>query len=497
MERWLPKSRIGKGLLVVAAGLLALVFSAALLLKHYWPFTEGAVRRRLGEAASASVRFHSFKPKYFPPGCIAEGVVFQREQSGPPLITIERLTIRSSFLGMLHHHVSIIRAEGARVNWQKEQSKPDPKSPVTVVDRLIADDAVLDVPRSSPSKSLQFVFHKLEVKNLGGGGQSSFIAKLDNPLPHGLLLVSGHFGPWDNLAREKTALDGEYSLQDADLSELHSVEGLVSSQGRFRGTFDNLAVQGLTSTPELTVVSTHHGLPLKTEFLAQVNGATGDVMLRWVRAQFGKDDLREHGSIARNPSGSRVAALAIECEHGTIEDTFHPFIHSAQSPVTGNVRFRMQVTIPPGKEKFEKKLGLASTFDIENARFTSEQTQLSLSKIAQVPDQKRPDPTVPASIRGRVSVGNGVAQFSELVVTDQDARADLNGEFGLLDQRVKLHGELTTAASLAKATHGIKAAFAKVIEQFFKKKPHEMAVPVRITGTYRRPQFGLDLSKRM
>jgi len=299
------------------------------------------------------------------------------------------------------------------------------------------------------------------------------------------------------LAREKTALDGEYSLQDADLSELHSVEGLVSSQGRFRGTFDNLAVQGLTSTPELTVVSTHHGLPLKTEFLAQVNGATGDVMLRWVRAQFGKDDLRVHGSIARNPSGSRVAALAIECEHGTIEDTFHPFIHSAQSPVTGNVRFRMQVTIPPGKEKFEKKLGLASTFDIENARFTSEQTQLSLSKIAQVPDQKRPDPTVPASIRGRVSVGNGVAQFSELVVTDQDARADLNGEFGLLDQRVKLHGELTTAASLAKATHGIKAAFAKVIEQFFKKKPHEMAVPVRITGTYRRPQFGLDLSKRM
>ena len=92
---------------------------------------------------------------------------------------------------------------------------------------------------------------------------------------------------------------------------------------------------------------------------------------------------------------------------------------------------------------------------------------------------------------------NGVARFSELVVTDQDARANLHGEFGLLDQRVNLHGELKTADNLTKATHGIKAIFAKVIEQFIKKEPHGTVVPVRIGGTYRHPQFGLDLSKRM
>jgi hypothetical protein len=80
---------------------------------------------------------------------------------------------------------------------------------------------------------------------------------------------------------------------------------------------------------------------------------------------------------------------------------------------------------------------------------------------------------------------------------DQSAAAKLHGTFGLLDERVNLHGELKTAASLTKTTHGIKAVFAKVIEPFFKKRPHETVVPVKIGGTYKDPQFGLDLSQKM
>jgi hypothetical protein len=144
---------MGKGMLVAAPVLLALIFSAGLLLDRDWPFAPGAGRRQRGEAASAAVRFRSFKPRYFPPGCVAGGVVFQRQQSGPPLIAIQRLTSGSNFLDVLHHHISIIRAEGARVNWQKEQSKSNSKSAVTVVDQLLADDVGLEVARSSPGQT--------------------------------------------------------------------------------------------------------------------------------------------------------------------------------------------------------------------------------------------------------------------------------------------------------------------------------------------------------
>jgi len=495
MELWSSKSRIGKSFVVAATALLILIVTSALLLHHYWPFAEDAVRGQLGDASSADVSFRSFKAKYFPPGCVAEGVVFQRKTSSRPLITIQRLTIRSSFFALLHHRVSIIRADGMRMNWQKEQNQPGSKSRPTVVDRLIADNAVLEVPDGSPH-GLRFIFHKFEARNLRGRGQSSFAVQLDNPLPHGLLYVSGRFGPWDRSAPARTELDGEYMLENADLSVFHGIAGMLSSKGSFRGTFDNLAVQGQTSTPELTVVSTHHGLPLQADFVARVNGAVGDVVLPRLKAQFGRDDLDVHGSIARTPDGRRVASLEIHCDRGRIEDTFYPFIHLPQAAVTGAVRFRMHVTIPPGREKFEKKMGLSSTFDIENARFTHEQTQRNLSKLAQAPRQTQPDTTAPSSIRGRVSVEHGVARFSELRIEDQYAWANFHGEFGLLDQRVNLHGQLKTATSLAKTTHGIKAIFAKVIEPFSRKQPHETVVPVRIGGTYSRPQFGLGLTGR-
>ncbi len=492
-----PKSRTGKSIVIGGAVLLVLIVGGVILLHHFWPFTEDAVKRELGEAASAKVSFRKFHDSYFPPGCVAEGAVFQRSASGTPFISIQRLTIRSNFFDLLHHHIALIRAEGAQVNWQKAENTADPPSRPTVVDRLVADDAVLEIPRKSADGPLRFVFHKFEVKNLKGPGQSSFAADLENPLPHGMLKISGHFGPWNNSAPKKTALDGTYDLDRADLSVFHSIGGLVSSRGRFSGTFENLDVQGKTSTPQLTVTSTHHGLPLEADFEAQINGATADVALSRVKAQFGKDELDLHGTIARDKSGKRVANFEIECKQGRIEDTFYPFIHSPKAALTGDVRFRMHVTIPPGKEKFDEKIGLTSTFDIANARFTHEKTQMNLSKVAEAPNQKQPDPLAPASLKGQVVLEQGIAHFSQLRIEDQDASADFHGTFGLVNERVDMHGDLKTAASLTKTTHGMKAIFAKVLEPFFKKRPHVTVVPVKIGGTYGHPQFGLDLSKKM
>jgi hypothetical protein len=497
MGLWPTQSNIRKTVVALATVLLVVTFAGALALHHFWPFTEAAVKRELGDAASAGVSFTKFHDQYFPPGCVAEGVVFQKNSSGPPFITIRRLTIRSNFFALLHRHVNIIRAEGARVNWQETQHQSHSSSRTTVIDRLVADDAELEILRESSDGPLRFVFRKFEVKNLRGPGQSSFAAELQNPLPRGELRVSGHFGPWNNWNPGKTELDGKYALAGADLGVFHAIEGLVSSTGEFKGMFENLNVQGTAAVPQLRVASTHHGLPLKAIFAMNVNGATADVFVRDVKAQFGRNELNVHGTIARGAQGRRVANLDIDCERGRIEDTFYPFIHSPKAAIEGAVKFRMHVTIPPGKEKFEKKLGLTSTFHIENARFTHEETQLKLSKIAQAPHQKHPDPATPVTFQGQVSVHDGVARFSELRVEDADASANLHGNFGLLDHSVNMHGELKTAASLAKTTHGIKAIFAKVIEPFFKKQPHETVVPVRIGGTYSHPQFGLDLSKKM
>lgn len=494
---FLTRSTFRKTLTIAASVLAAALVTGAVLLHLYWPFTEAAVRRELGNAASAEVSFGRFHEKYFPPGCVADGVVIKKSGASVPLITVGRLVIRSNIFGLLHHHVSLLRAEGAKVNWQHVDTDSESHSKPTIIDKLVADDATLEVPRSSPDGPLRFVFHKFEVGNLRGQGQSSFAAEFDNPLPHGLLRVSGHFGPWNDSQPTKTALDGNYSLEHADLGVFHSIAGFVSSTGRFSGMFDHIEVQGQTSTPELQVTSTHHGLPLQTDFSALVVGPSGDVFLRTVKAQFGRDELDAHGSIARGGDRRRVGNIDIQCDNGRIEDTFYPFIHSPKPALIGKVKFRMHVMIPPDKEKFVKKITLQSTFQIDDAQFTHPETQLRLSKIAETPKQQNPDIAIPAQFQGQVSLKDGIARFSELKVQDQGAAAAFRGNFDLTDQRVNMRGQLKTEASLTKATHGIKSVFAKVVEPFFKKKPHETVVPVKIGGTYSHPQFGLDLSEKM
>jgi hypothetical protein len=487
------RGKVRKVLLTTAVIVVLLVIAAAVVVHHYWPFTESAVRADLASDASANVRFGRFHQTYFPPGCVAENVIFQRENSAEPLITIRRLTIRSYFGGMLHNHVSLVRAEGMHVTFARSDfAQNNSNGQQSTVDRLVADDAVLEIRRRDPGHNLRFVFHQFTMKNLGGTGPVAFSALFDNPMPAGLLRTSGQFGPWNSSHPDETPVSGKYSLEQADMGVFDGIGGIISSKGDFSGTFKEINLDGSTITSEFEIKKTHHSLPLETRFTATVDADNGNVVLHQVKARFGHNDILAQGTIGPTPGGKRAAILDLRCDRGRIEDVFYPFIHSPRSPLSGDVVFTMKITIPSGQEPFLRKLDLRSDFQIHNARFTHEQTQERLNNIAEKPDQKDATETL-ADFQGKVQVTNGVAHFSYLSVQDQDAAAIFKGTFGLIDERVNMSGKLKTAASLTKTTHGVSSVFAKVLEPFFKKKPHVNVVPVKIGGTYNNPSFGLDI----
>src|SRR5437868_2028959 len=70
----------------------------------------------------------------------------------------------------------------------------------------------------------------------------------------------------------------------------------------------------------------------------------------------------------------------------------------------------------------------------------------------------------------------------------------LDGSYNVITEKIDLHGVLRTDAELANTVHGPKALFLKVLDRFFKKKHAGYIAPVKITGTYDHPSFGLDLS---
>jgi hypothetical protein len=98
---------------VACAALCAIPWGAS----RQWPLAQTRVLQDLREASDSEVIVRAFHERYFPtPGCIMEGVVFHHGNAeAKPLITIEKVTIRASYLGLLSQRVSRITAEGMRV----------------------------------------------------------------------------------------------------------------------------------------------------------------------------------------------------------------------------------------------------------------------------------------------------------------------------------------------------------------------------------------------
>lgn len=484
-------SFLSRALIISGCIVIVLLAAGAILVYTHWPFTEAAVRSDLASATSSDVRFGRFHTHYFPPSCVAESVTFREASETRPAISIRKLTITATLGDLLRHRLRLIKAEGLHGKLVHRSPFSNASSSVHAIDRLIADDAVLEIPSRGQQQSLQFRFHKLSISNLTVGGVISFVAVLDLPLPAGLASISGQFGPWRSGDSASTPISGKYSLERADLGVFHSIGGEVSSDGTFRGDLKQIGVDGYTHSPNFTVATTQHSLPLNTSFHASVDVQDGNVVLPHFMAQFGRDQITGSGSVARRNDGKRSTLLDLNCTRGRIEDTFYPFIESARSPLTGDTNFRMKIALASGHGPFLQKLRLDSDFHIENARFTNSQTETRLSKVSAPPNQDESNES--AQLQGNVLLTNGVARFSELTIHDDGASAAFHGSYAVHRETIDLHGDLKTAASLAKTSHGMKAIFAKVIETFYKKSPHVTVVPVHIGGTYSHPNFGLDL----
>ena len=73
------------------------------------------------------------------------------------------------------------------------------------------------------------------------------------------------------------------------------------------------------------------------------------------------------------------------------------------------------------------------------------------------------------------------------------ALAHLNGTFNLINEQINLHGTLDMQAKLSQTTKGVKSFLLKALDPFFKKKHAGAVVPIKITGTYGHPSYGLAL----
>jgi hypothetical protein len=166
-----------------------------------------------------------------------------------------------------------------------------------------------------------------------------------------------------------------------------------------------------------------------------------------------------------------------------------------------------------GDQPFLKRLKLRGSFGISGGTF-SQSTQENVDKLSagargeklggengnkakEDKGKEEADPeTVLTDLKGQVSLSMATATFTDLTFGVPGATSRMHGTYNLLSHKVDLRGPLRVDSKISNTTTGGKAFLLKMMEPFFKKKRRGEIVPVRISGTYEHPQFGLDLDDK-
>jgi hypothetical protein len=501
--RWI---KIAGAVIVVALAIAGIVIAT------HWPFTRQSVIEGLEQTFASTVEVKGFRATYFPAGCVMEGVTLRRNTDGPAIATADRVTIQGSYPGFFTFPKRIprIKVEGLRmlVSPQSEragnQALPERADQTrAVVGEINADGAVVEfASRDAGATPLKFEIHKLTVNGVGHDRAMAFHAALRNPTPPGEIRTDGQLGPLRRDDPGKTPASGEYVFEHADLGVFPAIGGTLSSTGKFGGVLEQLEVAGNTDVPNFEVDRSPHAVHLKTEFAATVNGMDGDVALKSVRVGFGKTSLKVYGEIAgKAGAAGKTVALDGTQQQGTIQDWLRLLAKAEHPAMEGPMTFRAQVQVPPGERQFIERVNLQGDFVIGSADFTKPSTQKDVDNLSQVAMGGKPMPDeappvgVEANMKGHVEMKNAIATFTDLYFGVPGALAHVHGTYGILTEKIDLHGDLRVDNKLSKGSTGIKAVLLKVAETFFKKKKHGEIVPIKVGGTFSHATYGLDVVK--
>jgi AsmA-like C-terminal region len=487
---------------IILIVVLVLVGSLVAAYIRISPFARQAVIQDLQDASGSTVTIRSYRRTHFPaPGCVLEGVEFHKAENKYTFLSIDKLVIKGTYLGVLRHHVQRIKAVGARVivppfgsnlTFQTQHSN-------IVIDEVVADGTIVEFANEdSKEKPLQFEVHKGLIQDVRWGAPLQYKLEFHNPNPPGEISVQGKFGAWTTGHPGDTPISGDYTFEHADLSVYGGIRGFLSSKGKFEGILQHINVMGDTDTPDFEVEAGGHKVKLTSKFDAYVDGIRGDTYLKRVEGHLGRTTIIADGSIASSPNHpGKSAEIELTTRRGRIEDLLGLFVSAPRSPMSGEVSLGTKAEIPPGDQGFLRKVKLDGAFGIDAGKFSNTDTQKDVDTLsAGARGENKDDPeTVMTDLKGSVTLVGGLAHFSDLSFTIPGAHARMQGAYDLISHKIDLHGKLRVDTRISKTSTGFKSLLLKMMDPIFKKKNKGEIVPVHIAGTYEKPEFGLDLTQ--
>jgi hypothetical protein len=426
-----------------------------------------------------------------------------------PLIALGHFSFHADWAGLFADpmHVGAVHVTGMAIHIPpREMRAQAPKGQrhigkiKIVVDEIVFDDSKLVIGTLKPNKDPEdFELSHIVMRDVGPNAPWNYNATLVNAIPKGDIRAKGTFGPWNNDSPGDSTVTGHYTFDHADLNTIKGIGGMLSSVGEFTGQLDNIVVDGTTETPDFSLDTANHAMPLHTKFHAIVDGTNGDTYLQPVDARLGESDFSCKGAVINVKGKGHVIDLDVNVPNGRIQDFLQLGVKTTPVVMTGWLTMKTKLHIPPGKESVTRKIGLKGGFTLGQIHFTNPDVEdkvdmLSLRAQGDPKDAKPGAEDVHSEMVGQFELGGGKLSFSKLDYTLPGATVALTGEYSLDGDQFEFDGKMRTDAKVSQMVASKwKSILLKPVDPFFKKDGAGAEIPVKISGTKSAPKFGLDL----
>jgi hypothetical protein len=469
-------------------------------------------RRTLSERFESTVEFSDFRFVLFPrPTAVFIGLnlLYHDRKDMPPLIRVAQVSVSMQWRGFFVRPLRIKRLtlQGLQITFPPRQAGSRPTQnrnglrahgtyPIEI-ERVLADDAQIVLLRADARKTpLVFDLHHLTLESVSLGRPAHFEATLTNAVPRGEIYTSGLFGPWDSQTPRETPIDASYRFDQADLSSINGLRGILSSNGTFSGPLDYLDVQGTTITPNFTLRRVANPMELRTVFAATVDGTNGNTYLHSVRAQFLRSSVSVKGEIADRYADipGRTIDLDVASDSARAEDLIRLAVSTTRPVLKGPVKFRAKIRIPEEDRDLGDRLAITAQFSVAEGHFTNPEVQDKvdlLSRKAQGEPKNTDIAEVPSQLVASMNCREALLSFPEIRFLVPGARLELAGTYRLGTGDLDFQGNLLLDAKLSQTTTGPKSLFLKAIDPFFRGEHGGARIPVMVGGTQAQPRFGL------
>jgi hypothetical protein len=514
---------------IVSIAIAGLLIAALISLASRVPFSSNVLRAKVVAALEvqldSSVELDQLSVRVYP-RLHAEGRGLTIRHKGrtdvPPLIRIEQLDIDADLVGMWRQHVAhlklsglvisipphdddkdnarVVSMEGNRTERYHSDDEPGYASGI-VIDELEAPEAQLRILRREPDKQPRtWYLHKLRLKQVGLRTAMPFEATLTNAVPPGRIDTKGTFGPWRRQVPGQTPLDGAFTFNDADLGVFKGISGKLSAKGTYQGSLERISVEGRTETPDFSVTTSGHKVPLTASYHAIVDGTNGNTTLDPVNATFLNTSLVARGGVydVKNVKG-RDVVLDITMDNGRLEDVMRLAVPTSKPPMSGGLHLLTKFKLPAGDVDVVKKLQLDGRFAIVRGRFTNSDVQRKINELSDKASAKGNDAqiaSVSSDFAGRFRMQHGVLALPSVTFDVPGAVVELAGQYAMQSEAIDFAGNLFMDAKLSETQTGWKAMVLKIFDPLVRKNG-KTVIPVRISGSRNDPHFGVDVKKAM